>query len=109
MHVVVVCAGTHSDVRATRRVSRIPPRTAPTGVQDGGRAAETGHCEGIIVVLCLAVSVVVGARSQGLNDARVKNRGMVGESLAHPEKGRVVVSRGDEQVAEWVEYKHSDC
>jgi hypothetical protein len=29
-HVVVVCAGTHSAVRAARRVSRSPPRTAPT-------------------------------------------------------------------------------
>ena len=99
MHVVVVCAGTHSDVRATRRVSRIPPRTAPTCVRDGGRA---------VVVLCLAVPVVVRARSQGLSDARGKDRRRVAESLAHPEKGRVVVSRGDGQVAERVEYKHSD-
>jgi len=29
-------------------------------------------------------------------------------SLACPETGRVVVSRGDEQVAERVEYQHSD-
>jgi hypothetical protein len=95
-------------VRAARRVGRVPPRTTSAGVRDGDWAAEAGHCEGIIVVLCLAVPVAVRARNQGLSDAQGKDRGGVGESLAYPEKGRVVVSR-DEQVAEWVEYKYSDC
>ncbi len=66
-HVVVVCAGAHSAVRAARRLGRIPPRTAPTGVHDGGWAAEAGHCECIIVVLCLAVPAVVRSRSRGLS------------------------------------------
>ena len=66
-HVVVVCAGTHSAVRAARRVGRIPPRTAPTGVRDGGWAAEPGNCECIIVVLCLAVPTVVRSRSRRLS------------------------------------------
>jgi len=68
-HVVVVCAVTHSDVRVARCVGRIPPRTAPTGVRDGDRAAEAGHCEGIIIVLCLTIPVIVRARSQGLRDS----------------------------------------
>ena len=65
MHVVVVCAGSHSAVRAARHVGRVPPRTTSAGVRDGGWAAEAGHCEGIVVVLCLAVPVVVRARSKG--------------------------------------------
>jgi hypothetical protein len=66
-HVVVVCAGTHSAVRAARRVSRIPPRTAPTRVCDGGWAAKARHCKCIIAVLCLAVPAVVRSRSRGLS------------------------------------------
>ena len=80
----------------------------PTAVCDRGRAAEAGHCEGITIVLCLAVPVVVRACSQGLSDSQGKDRGRVGKSLPHPEKGHVVISCGDEQVAERVEYKHSD-
>jgi len=59
--------GTHSAVRAARRVGRVPPHTTPTGVRDGGWAAEAGHCECIVVVLCLAVPAVVRSHSRGLS------------------------------------------
>jgi hypothetical protein len=109
MHVVVVCAGTHSAVHTACCVGRVLPYTTSAGVHDGDWAAKAGHCEGIIVILCLAVPVAVRARSQGLSDAWGKDRGGVGELLVYPEKGRVVVPRGDEHVAKQVEYKHSNC
>jgi hypothetical protein len=90
-HDVVVRAGTHSAVRAARHVDRVPPRIAPAGARDGGRAAGARHRECIILVLCLAVPVVARARSRGPSADRGKAGGSVAESLGRQEMGRVGV------------------
>jgi hypothetical protein len=88
---IVVRTGTHSAVRAAYGVGRVPPPTARARNCDGGGAAEAGHSEYIVVVLCLAVCVVVWARSGRLGAARGKDRGCIAGPLTRPEAGRVVV------------------
>jgi hypothetical protein len=75
------CCPYGNPLRGARRVDRVPPRIAPAGACDEGRAAEARHCECIILVLCLAVPVIVRTSSHGLSAARVKDGGSVAESI----------------------------